>query len=88
MGGARSKVSVRDTLHRWIDELREEDLSAAQQALQPLRAIGPFVPLDEAPLDDEPDDDDFDGGLTEARADVQAGRVVPHDEVKRRWGLK
>ena len=43
------------------------------------------IPLDEAPLDDEPDDDDLDGGLTEARADVQAGRVVPHEEVKRRW---
>lgn len=81
-------MSVRDTLHRWIDELHEEDLPAAQQALQPLRAIGPLVPLDQAPLDDEPDDDDFDGGLTEARADVQAGRVVSQDEVKRRWGIK
>jgi len=81
-------MSARDTLHRLIDELPEEDLPAAERVLQRLRATGPLVPLDEAPFDDEPDDDDFDGGLAEARADVQAGRVVPHDEVKRRWGLK
>jgi hypothetical protein len=72
-----------------IDELPEEDLPAAERVLQTLRATGaPLTPLDEAPLDDEPDDDDFDSGLTEARADVEAGRVVPHEEVKRRWGLK
>jgi hypothetical protein len=71
-----------------IDELPEEDLPAAERVLQTLRATGaPLVPLDKAPLDDEPDDDDFDGGLTEARADVEAGRVVPHEEVKRRWDL-
>jgi hypothetical protein len=87
MDGVRRQVSVRDTLHRWIDDLREEDLPAAQRALQPLRGIDSLIPLDEAPLDNEPDDDDFDGGLTEARADVQAGRVVSHDEVKRRWGI-
>jgi predicted transcriptional regulator len=46
----------------------------------------PRILLVEAPLDDEPDDDDFDGGLTEARADAHAGRVVSHEEVKRRWG--
>jgi hypothetical protein len=38
-------------------------------------------------LDDEHDDDDFDGGLTEARADMMAGRVGSHKAVKRRWGL-
>jgi mRNA-degrading endonuclease RelE of RelBE toxin-antitoxin system len=32
------------------------------------------------PIDDEPDDDDFDGGLTEARAETP----IPHEEVRRR----
>jgi hypothetical protein len=72
-----------------IDELPEEDVPTAERVLQALRATAaPHVPLDEAPLDDEPDDDDVDGGLTEARADAEAGRVVPHEEVKRRWGLR
>jgi hypothetical protein len=80
-------MDSRNTLHRLIDELPEEDLAAAERALLMLHAPA-RVPLDEAPLDDELDDDDFDGGLTEARADMLAGRVVSHEEVKRRWGLK
>lgn len=80
---------ARDTLHQLIDELPEEDLSTAERVLQALRETGPppHVPPDQGPFDDEPDDDDLDGGLTEARADIEAGRVVSQDEVKRRWGL-
>jgi predicted transcriptional regulator len=82
-------MSPRETLYQLIDQLPEEDLSTAKRILQALSASAvPHVSLDEAPLDDEPDDDDFDGGLTEARADAAAGRVVPHEEMKRRWGLR
>jgi len=83
-------MSPRETLYQLIDQLPEEDLSTAKRILQALgaTAAAPQVSLDEAPLDDEPDDDDFDGGLNEARADVEAGRVVPHEEMKRRWGLR
>lgn len=82
-------MGARDTLHRLIDELPEEDLPAAERVLQGLRSTeAPSIPLEAAPLDDEPDNDDFDGGLTAARADAEAGRVVPHEEVKRRWGLE
>ena len=82
-------MSARDILHKLVDELPEEDISTARRVLQALStAAAPHVSLDEAPFDDEPDDDDFDGGLTEARADVEAGRVISHDEVKRRWGLR
>lgn len=81
-------MSSRNILHQLVDELPVEDLSTAERILQALSATAaPNVRLEEAPLDLEPDDDDFDGGLTEARADAEAGRVVSHDEVKRRWGL-
>jgi predicted transcriptional regulator len=80
-------MGARDTLHQLVNELPEEDLPTAERVLQALSAT-PHVSLNDAPLDDEPDDDDFDGGLTEARADAEAGRVVPHEEVKRRWGLR
>jgi len=69
-------MGSRDTLHRLVDELAEEDIPTAEQVLQALcETAAPHVPLDAAPFDDEPDDDDFDGGLTEARADAEAGRV-------------
>jgi hypothetical protein len=81
-------MSARHILHQLVDELPAEDISTAERILQALSATAPsHVPLDEAPFDTEPDDDNFDGGLAEARADAEAGRVVPHEEVKRRWGL-
>jgi hypothetical protein len=43
--------------------------------------------LDEAPMDDEPGDDDFDGGLTEARADAKAGRGLTTEELRGELGL-
>ena len=82
-------MGARDSLHRLVNELPEEDIPTAERVLQALRETGPTrVSLDAAPFDDEPDDDDFDGGLSEARADARAGRVVSHEEVKRRWGLR
>ena len=82
-------MGARDSLHRLVNELPEEDLPTAERVLQALSETAPpHVSLDAAPFDDEPDDDDFDGGLSEARADAEAGRVVSHEEVKRRWGLK
>jgi hypothetical protein len=43
--------------------------------------------LDNARLDDEPDQDDFDGGLTEAREDAEAGHGISTEELRRRLGL-
>jgi hypothetical protein len=81
-------MSSRQILHQLVDELPADDISTAERVLQALSVtVAPHVPLGEAPFDVEPDDDDFDGGLTEARADAEAGRVVPHEEVKRRLGL-
>jgi hypothetical protein len=81
-------MGARDSLHQLVNELPEEDIPTAERVLSALReTAAPHVPLDTAPFDDEPDDDDFDGGLTEARADAEAGRVVSHEAVKRRWGL-
>jgi len=83
-------MSPRETLYQLIDQLPEEDLSTAKRILQALSetTAPPQVSLDEAPLDDEPAEDDFDGGLKEARADADGGRVVTHEEMKRRWGLR
>jgi len=39
----------------------------------------------EAPPDDEPLTDEEQAAIEEGLADVRAGRVVAHDEVRRRW---
>jgi hypothetical protein len=38
-----------------------------------------------APLDDEPETEEERTGVEEARRDVEAGRLVPHDVVRKRW---
>jgi predicted transcriptional regulator len=40
----------------------------------------------DAPLDDEPLTDEEIAAIEEARKDIPAGRVIPHEEVKR-WLL-
>ena len=78
-------MSTRQILHQLVDELPAEDISTAERILQALSVnAAPHVPLEDALLDVELDDDDFDGGLAEARAGAEAGRVVSHEEVKRR----
>lgn len=65
------------------------DLPTARRVLEALRVSGDpaLRGLAEAPIDDEPDDDDFDGGLSEARAQARRGRLVDHEEVKRLLGI-
>ncbi len=76
-------MSPREILHQLVEELPSADIPTAERVLQALSAAPPpHVPLDMAPCDHEPDDDDFDGGLTEARAAVEAGRVVDQAEVE------
>lgn len=82
-------MTKRQALHQLIDDLPEDDLPTATRVLEGLRATSDLVKwsLDNAPLDDEPDDDDFDGGLTEARADAKAGRGITTEELRRELGL-
>jgi hypothetical protein len=74
----------REALHQLIDELPERDMPVVTRFLQALHATADplLAALDAAPPDDEPDDDDFDGGLTEARADAEAGRGITTAELR------
>jgi hypothetical protein len=83
-------MAGREALHRLIDELREEDLPAVSRVLQALHDTNDplAMTLEAAPPDDEPDDDDFDGGLTEARRDADAGRGITTEELRRELGLR
>ena len=83
-------MAVREALYRLVDALPERDLQTAVRVLEALSltAADPVErSLAAAPLDDEPDDDDFDHGLTEARQEALEGELVPHEQVKREFGL-
>lgn len=70
-------MTPRDNLHRLVDELAEADVARAERLLRALAA----------PFDDEPDTDDRDGGLTEARAELERGEAISTEELKHRLGL-
>ena len=81
-------MTARDRLHLLVDELPESDVPTAERVLGALRETAPLYTLEDAPFDDEPDDDDRDGGLTEARAQADAGMGIPTTELEKRLGLR
>ena len=78
-------VTERESLHRLVDELPEEEIGLARRYLQALRR-GAVYDL-EAWIDDEPLTEEEREAVREAREDVEAGRVHTLDEVKRDLGL-
>ncbi len=80
-------MTTRAELHRLIDELPAGELQAAERFLRFLRTegAGALPPLlRDAPADDEPEDGAERQAVEEGYADIAAGRVHTHDEVKRR----
>jgi hypothetical protein len=79
----------RDTLHRLVDALPEEDLTTAGRLLAGLTITADPVEraLLLAPVDDELDTDDADGGLTEARQELARGEGSSTGELRRELGL-
>lgn len=76
----------RERLHALIDTLPEGELQAALQFLEHLGAedVEPVWSLSDAPVDDEPFTADDEAALAEAESDLLEGRVVTHDEARRR----
>lgn len=77
----------RQELHHLVDEIPDHELLAAERYLMYLRLVGqdPLLhSLLSAPLDDEPLTEEDRAALDEARDDVVAGRLVSHDEARRR----
>ncbi len=82
--------SDRDALHRLVDELPQDETTAAELFLEYLkggRADRLLLTLATASWDDEPETDEERRALEEAREDVREGRLVSMDEVKREFGI-
>lgn len=87
VSGGRSGMSTKERLHNLIDELPERELHAAERFLEYLRDAGydPFLrAVAKAPQDDELETPEEAEAVREAKDEIAARQVLPHDEVRRR----
>ncbi len=76
----------KEVLHRLIDALRPEDVGTVQRVLEALNVSSDplLAALSQAPVDDEPETDSEREAVARARRDVQEGKTLSHDEVRRK----
>ena len=81
-----STARDRDALHQLIDALRPEDVQTAQRVLQALNASGdPLLgTLSNAPVDDEDETSSERQSADRARRDIEEGKTLSNDEVRRK----
>jgi hypothetical protein len=88
-GANIESMTTREKLHQVVDELPEEELDAALQAIE-LRADDPLIRRfeDVAPEDEEISAEE-EAAVQEARDELTAGApLVSHDEIKRELGIE
>jgi hypothetical protein len=77
-------MKERERLHSLIDTLPDTEVHAALRFLEYLESEGASFPLEGAPLDDEPLTAEEKEALAEAERDLNEGRLVSHEEARRR----
>ena len=77
---------AREKLHLLIDRIPEAEISAAQRFLEYLASTAAFRAAILSSPDDEPVTAGDAEGIARARADIEAGRIVSHDEILREFG--
>jgi predicted transcriptional regulator len=82
-------AEARTKLHDLIELLPNDDVPTALRILEALNFSSDPVPLAlrDIPIDDEPETEEERAAVAEAHRDVKEGRVIPHDEVMRKYGL-
>jgi len=82
-------AEARTKLHDLIEALPGEDVATALRLLEALNSTSDSVPLAlrDIPFDDEPETEEERAGVAEAYRDIEEGRVIPHDEAMRKYGL-
>jgi predicted transcriptional regulator len=82
-------AEARTKLHDLIELRPSEDVPTALRVLEVLSSSSDPVPLAlrDVPIDDESETEEERAAVAEARRDIDEGRVIPHDEVMRKYGL-
>jgi hypothetical protein len=78
----------RDTLHNLVDRIPEEELPAAQRFLEYLAVSPAYRAALSATPDDEPVTEGDATAIARAHEEVGAGKVIPHAEILREFGLR
>ena len=79
----------REEVHRLLELVPDEDLPTLRRIVRALAVEGAvFAAFDNAPLDDEGElSDEMIAKLAESDRAIAEGRVVSHEEARRRLGL-
>ena len=83
-------MTVKEKLHRLVDELPESELHTAERFLEYLRFVAndPVLrALESAPWDDEPETPAEAAAVQEAREAHARGEVLSTEELRRELGL-
>jgi hypothetical protein len=78
----------RQTLHELIDRIPEEELAAAQRFLEYLAVSPAYRAALSAPLDDEPVTPGDADATARTRGGLSTGKVIPHEDVLREFGVR
>jgi hypothetical protein len=78
----------RDTLHDLVERISEEELPTAKRFLEFLAVSPGYRAALAAPPDDEPVTEADVAAIVRAREEVRTGKVVPHEEILREFGLR
>ena len=84
------RAALRQDLKELVDALPDRDLYAVKRYIQFLNYLDDPVAMSmaEAPLDDEPLIDEEIAAMAEGKDDVKAGRLISHEEIMRKFGLR
>ena len=88
-GTIMTTAEARAKLHDLVESLPSDDVPTALRVLEALSSSSDPVPLSlrDIPFDDEPETEAERAAVAEAYRDIEEGRVIPHDEVMRKYGL-
>ncbi len=80
-------MTVKELLHQLVDELSEAEADEALRYVASRRESGDSFArwLDSRPEDDEPLTTDEEEAIAEADEDIAAGRLIPFEEIKRKY---
>jgi len=79
-------MTVKERLHRVVDELSDEEAEAMLRRVEALRSDPLVRFLDQAPVDDEPVTAEEEAAMAEVEADRAASvPTIPFDDVKRKY---
>jgi len=81
-------MTTRELAHKMLDDLPDSEMEPMVELIASRGGDPVMRMLDNAPEEDEEISPEEEAAAAEGRADIEAGRVVSHEEIKREFGLQ